>query len=335
MANHTQGQFSTPTANFLPPAVLVMEVSQRHGYLGSMATDTSPEDLTAAQGYFDLSSTWTDPSLNNLMDLSSNTHPDPTSTEASLDPQVADISRGYGYLGSMAADTSLEGLIAPQGYFDLDSTGIDPALNDLVALSSETHLDSMLTEESLDTLVTEVLQGQAHPGSTGSETCVERPTTRDFENWKKSWDRKMLLVRLKREGREWEHIIKVFWRMDKTLKQSGWRSMWERSAHDIDVLGRAARVDRDNEVFRLRSLISHHSMVDAARIDYEGVWDRISELMGSFGTESKWNAEKVEYAWTHGVSTMFPDIVLRPRQFSRHLSAEDSAYIWAAEGLHL
>lgn len=78
--------------------------------------------------------------------------------------------------------------------------------------------------------------------------------------------------------------------------------------------------------------MSHHSMVDAAWIDYEGIWDRISELMDAYGTEFKWTPERVEYAWTHGVSNMFPDIVLRQRQFSRHIST-DFVYSWTAESL--
>ena len=98
----------------------------------------------------------------------------------------------------------------------------------------------------------------------------------------------------------------------------------------IDVLGRAARADREGEVDRLGNLMSHHSMVDAAWIDYEGIWDRISELM-AYGTESKWSPERVEYAWTHGVSNMFPDIILRQRQFSRNIST-DFVYSWSAEG---
>jgi hypothetical protein len=90
----------------------------------------------------------------------------------------------------------------------------------------------------------------------------------------------------------------------------------------IDVLGRAARADRQSELNRLSNLLSVQSMADAACIDYEGIWDRISELMDTYGTEFKWTPERVKYAWTHGVSNMFPDIVLRQRQFSRYISTD-------------
>jgi hypothetical protein len=63
----------------------------------------------------------------------------------------------------------------------------------------------------------------------------------------------------------------------------------------IDVLGRAARANRESEIDRLANLISHHSMVDAAWIDYKSIWDRISELIDIYRTEFKWTPERVEY----------------------------------------
>lgn len=258
----------------------------------------------------------------------------PTATVLPVDALVMDASQGHVHLGSTATDTSLDELVAAQGHLRLGPT---------------------LTDFSPDHLVTDTSQGHVRPGSTASDSSLDGPTTRDFRQWKKSWDKKMLLVRLKREGRDWEYIIKVFWRMDKkSMEQSGWTSMWQRSAHDvglgllrrlklneranpwamqqIDVLSRATRADRESEVDRLGDLMSHHSMVDAAWIDYESIWDRISALMDAYGTEFKWTPERVEYTWTHGVSNMFPDIVLRQRQFSRHISI-DFVNSWTAEGL--
>ncbi|PVH68069.1 hypothetical protein DL98DRAFT_578964 [Cadophora sp. DSE1049] len=331
-----------------------MDTSQCQVHPGSTATDASLDDLVAAHGHINLNSTAADPFLDDLVALSGSIHLDPTLTEVSLDPPVTDISQFQAHLGSTAADgslddlvalngnihldptatdASLDDLVAAHGHINLNSTAADPFLDDLVALSGNIHLDPTLTEVSLDPPVTDISQFQVRPGSTASDSSLDKPTTRDFRLWKQRWDKKMLLVRLKREGRDLEYIIKIFWRMDKTImEQSGWRSMWERSAHDIDVLGRAARADRENEVDRLSSLMSHHSLVDAARIDYEGVWARIAELMDRYGTKFKWNSEKVEYAWTHGVSNMFPDTVLRPRQFSRHIST-DFVHSWTAGGL--
>jgi hypothetical protein len=78
--------------------------------------------------------------------------------------------------------------------------------------------------------------------------------------------------------------------------------------------------------------MSYYSMVDTAWIDYKSIWDRISELMDVYRTEFKWTLKRVKYAWTHGVSNMFPDIVLRQRQFSPHIST-DFVCSWTAEGL--
>jgi hypothetical protein len=120
----------------------------------------------------------------------------------------------------------------------------------------------MLTELSLDPLVTDTFQGHNFPGSaaanfschelvtdtsqisirpdsTASDCSFDEPKTQEFRRWKDSWDEKMVLVRLKREGREWEHIIKVFWRMGKKHRShSAWTSMWQRTAHDVSLLRR-------------------------------------------------------------------------------------------------
>jgi hypothetical protein len=316
MATDTpQGHVLAPTATGLPLDVLVMDDSQGHVHLGSTATGLPLDALVmhVSQGHIHLDSTATDSSLDELVAAQGHLHLGPTLTDFPPDPLVTNTSQGHDFPGSTAA-----------GF-------------------------------PLDELVTDTSQGHVRPGSTASDSSLDGPTTRDFRQWKKSWDKKMLLVRLKREGRDWEYIIKVFWRMDKkSMEQSGWTSMWQRSAHDvglgllrrlklneranpwamqqIDVLGRAARADRESEVDRLGDLMSHHSMVDAAWIDYEGIWDRISELMNTYGTEFKWTPERVKYAWTHGVSNMFPDIVLRQRQFSRHIST-DFVHTWTANVL--
>jgi hypothetical protein len=83
----------------------------------------------------------------------------------------------------------------------------------------------------------------------------------------------------------------------------------------IKLLGRAAHADREDETCRLDKLMERYSLVESAKIDYEGIWDRISELMREYGSELKWTPERVKYAWTHGVSDMFPSIELRQRLF--------------------
>jgi hypothetical protein len=149
-----------------------------------------------------------------------------------------DASQGHVHLGSTVTDSSLDELVAAQGHLHLGPTLTDFSPDPLVADTSQGHdfSGSVAADFPLDELVTDTSQGHVRPGSTASDTSVDEPTTRDFRGWKESWDEKMLLVRLKREGRDWEYIIKFFWRIDKKSKeQSGWSSMWQRAAHDVGL----------------------------------------------------------------------------------------------------
>lgn len=218
--------------------------------------------------------------------------PAPTATVLPLDVLVMDASQGHVRLGSTATDTSLDELVAAQGHIHLGSMATDTSLDELVALSGHIHLGPTLTELSLNPLVTNTSQGhgcpgstaanfslnelgtdtsQGHvrPGSTASDSSLDEPTTRNFKRWKDSWDEKMLLVRLKREGRDWEHIIKVFWRMDKKPKeQSGWTSMWQRAAHDVGLLCRLKLNERANpwECNRSTSLAGLPALTEKAKL---------------------------------------------------------------------
>ena len=79
-------------------------------------------------------------------------------------------------------------------------------------------------------------------------------------------------------------------------------------------MGKAAQADREGEADRLRDLALHHTLGDAARIDYEHVWARIAESMQEHGSDRKWSSHRVKYAWNHGVSNLFPQIELRQRK---------------------
>ena len=179
-------------------------------------------------------------------------------------------------------------------------------------------------------------QDQVSPGLITCRCSVGKLKTTEFQAWKEKWDNKVLLVRWKSEGRNWEDIKADFEKIGVELAPSGWKSSWKRSRievclpshfglkarvdfwaiRQIEALGRAAGADRDDEANRLGELISHHySVVDAARIDYERIWMRISEMMERYGSPTKWSAEKAKYAWTCGVSEMFPHIEIRQRRF--------------------
>lgn len=130
----------------------------------------------------------------------------------------------------MATDASRGHVLAPTAIvLPLDAPMIDPS-------QGHVRLGPTATNFPLDELAPNASQGHVRPGPTASDSSLDEPTTRDFRRWKDSWNEKMFLVRLKREGRPWEHIIKVFWKMDKKTKgYSAWTSMWQRAAHDVGL----------------------------------------------------------------------------------------------------
>ncbi|KAH8650323.1 hypothetical protein BGZ60DRAFT_421740 [Tricladium varicosporioides] len=146
---------------------------------------------------------------------------------------------------------------APQGHalgtvavLPLDPLVIDPS-------QGYVRLGHTATNLSLGELAIETSQVYFHPCSATSDSSFDESKTQT--QWKDRWNEKMLLVYLKREGRDWEYIIKVFRRMDKKPKgQSGWMSMCQRAAHDIGVLSRAARADREGEIDRLGDFMTYH-----------------------------------------------------------------------------
>jgi hypothetical protein len=196
--NTSQGHVLAPTATVFPVDALVMGASQDHVHLA------------------------------------------PTATVLPVDALVIGASQGHVHLGSTATNSSLDELVAAQGHLHLGPTLTDFYPDPLVTDTSHSHdfPGSTAADFLLDELVTDTSQGHVRPGSTASDSSLDEPTTRDFRRWKDSWDEKMLLVRLKREGRDWEYIIKFFWRMDpqkKPKEQSGWTSMWQRAAHNVGL----------------------------------------------------------------------------------------------------
>jgi hypothetical protein len=81
----------------------------------------------------------------------------------------------------------------------------------------------------------------------------------------------------------------------------------------IEALGKAVAADREGEANRLRVLTLSHTLEDAVRVDYDGLWARISESMKNYGSERKWSSHRVKYAWNNGVWGLFPHITLRQR----------------------
>jgi hypothetical protein len=62
-------------------------------------------------------------------------------------------------------------------------------------------------------------------------------TTKEFQKWKDSWDEKILLVRWKREGKDWEDITKSFHKMGIQKRSGGWKSMLQRADSEVGIVG--------------------------------------------------------------------------------------------------
>jgi hypothetical protein len=74
----------------------------------------------------------------------------------------------------------------------------------------------------------------------------------------------------------------------------------------VEALGKVILADREGEANRLGDLAVYHLLVDAVRIDYNGLWACIAESLKVYGSKRKWSSDKVKYAWDHGISGLFP-----------------------------
>jgi hypothetical protein len=63
----------------------------------------------------------------------------------------------------------------------------------------------------------------------------DEPATREFQKWKEGWNEKMLLVRQKREGKDWGDITKSFQRMGIRKGSGGWKSMLLRAESEVGL----------------------------------------------------------------------------------------------------
>lgn len=54
--------------------------------------------------------------------------------------------------------------------------------------------------------------------------------------------------------------------------------------------------------------------------DHEETWDRMSRMMRGRSKEGRWTAQKMEYAWKHGVSERYAHISLDQLPWSMELA---------------
>jgi hypothetical protein len=77
-------------------------------------------------------------------------------------------------------------------------------------------------------------------------------------------------------------------------------------------MGKAAASDKEFQSERLCHMLSEStaSVEEILLVDYNATWARIAGDMEGAGGCKRWTAEKVKYAWNHGVSDRFPHIDL-------------------------
>jgi hypothetical protein len=103
-----------------------------------------------------------------------------------------------------------------------DSYGDEPVTLNLAA--------SATTDDTFDT------HNPIFPEYMTSDSHLDGPTTKEFQKWKDSWDEKILLVRWKREGKDWEEITKSFQKMGIQKRSGGWKSMLQRADADVSFI---------------------------------------------------------------------------------------------------
>jgi len=92
----------------------------------------------------------------------------------------------------------------------------------------------------------------------------------------------------------------------------------------IETVGKAAAQDAKEKLYRLASASLARGMdgIDEQilQADYMATWNRISNMIPAGEKNGKWTAEKIQYAWYHGISDRYPDVSLDQLPWSEDLS---------------
>ncbi|CAD6446251.1 1ae957aa-9119-43aa-9101-68052a38fb91 [Sclerotinia trifoliorum] len=131
-------------------------------------------------------------------------------------------------------------------------------------------------------------------------------TDTSFVYWAEKFQSKIQLRHWKRENRKWDFIINEFGKRGiRKNNMQFWYSYYNRTLKEMSYFKKAVQADIVKTCERLGESIMELHMRQA---DYDGCWERIAALMVMHS--SRWTAARVKYAWTHGVSDLFPDLML-------------------------
>ncbi|CZR52141.1 uncharacterized protein PAC_02018 [Phialocephala subalpina] len=145
----------------------------------------------------------------------------------------------------------------------------------------------------------------------GSGLPPGEPDSLAFILWKTRWHERIAVLTLREEGMKWGEIEKKFADLGTTKTVGGWRTTYDRASVEVHAMGMAAIADKADEITRLfNKAWEFDNIYQLSEADYAGTWGRISQAMRNWGSVEQWSAQKVKYAWDHGVSSRYPQVVL-------------------------
>jgi len=147
------------------------------------------------------------------------------------------------------------------------------------------------------------------------------PDTIAFINWKRKWDQRIEVLSLSCQGYSWSDILATEKR--EIQRKSLYKSK-SKAIKEINCIIDAASHDKLDEMSRWAD-ISHREKlngIDATNLqkDQGDMWRRIAKRIPAKKKTGKWTAEKVKYAWHHGVSGYCPHLKLDPVLWTQELS---------------
>lgn len=112
---------------------------------------------------------------------------------------------------------------------------------------------------------------------------------------------------MRERGEDWGDILALFSRRGVVKKnRRSWYHDQRKVIEAIQRIASAAAHDTFMQIFRMEevSSICQLRYIDEATLqqDYDDTWRRIAESMQNNERDGKWTAQKVKYAWYHGVS---------------------------------
>jgi hypothetical protein len=82
----------------------------------------------------------------------------------------------------------------------------------------------------------------------------------------------------------------------------------------MDDIGLAALHNKHYQAARIYDMLwkMNLSVEEIIGIEYNDIWHRLAAGIKKDDKHASWNAEKIKWAWEHGVSLFYPEVLLQP-----------------------